>query len=83
MKKNTYLILSFITLFAFCNKVDAGASLSASTSQVYSGESFTISASISDAASWDVHVSASGPVSGCSISEADTTSDARNTSKTL
>ena len=81
MKKGKYLIISFMTLLMFCNKVDAGASLSASASQVYSGDSFTVTANISGAATWAIKVNASGPVSGCSISQAGYTDDLSETSK--
>ena len=82
MKKKKYLIVSFITLFALINNVDASSSLSTSASQVYNGDSFTTTVSLNGIASWEVHVSASGPVSGCSINAADATEDAMNGSKT-
>ena len=83
MKKIKYIALAIITTFFFNNKVLAAGSISTSTSQVSVGGSFTVTASISGAAAWNVHVSASGPVSGCSISAADSTADAMNTSKSF
>ena len=83
MKKIKYGLLLFISLFAFNNKVSAAASISTSTSQVYSGSSFSVNASVSGVAAWNVHVSASGPVSGCSINAADSTDDAMDTSKSF
>ena len=35
------------------------------------------------AAAWNIHVTASGPVSGCSINQADATADAMDTNKTF
>lgn len=81
MKKIKYIVFSIIALFTFSNKVLAGGSISVNKSQVAVGSSFTVTASISDAASWDVHVSASGPVSGCSIQQAGYTQDLSATSK--
>ena len=81
MKKIKYIAFSVITLFAFSNKVLAAGSVSVNKSQVTVGDSFTVTASISGAATWDVHVSASGPVSGCSIQQAGYTQDLSATSK--
>lgn len=81
MKKILYLILPFLLFFTLNINVDAAASLSSSASTVYKGNSFTVKVNLSGVAAWEVHVSASGPVSGCSINAADTTSDAQNGSK--
>ena len=84
MKKFKYLVISLICLFAFnINSFAASGSLGVSSSSVYVGDSFTVSANISSAAAWNVHVSASGPVSGCSINQADATADAMDTNKTF
>ena len=83
MKNTKYLLFSIIALFAFNGKVFAGASLSISKSQVSSGSSFTATATVSGVASWNVHVSASGPVRGCSINVADSTADAKDTTKSF
>ena len=81
MKKIKYIIFSMLTLFTFNNKVLAGASVYASKSQVTVGSTFSVTASVSGAAAWNVHVSASGPVSGCTINAADATESATNGSK--
>lgn len=81
MKKIKYLGLAIGTLFFLNNKVYAGSSISTSASQVSVGSSFTVTASVSGVASWNIHVSASGPVSGCSINAADATETAANGSK--
>lgn len=83
MKKVNYIFISMISLLIFNTKVNASASISTNKSSVYSGESFNVSASISGAATWDVHVSATGPVSGCSISQAGYTNDLSETNKTF
>lgn len=84
MKKLKYILIIFITLF-MCNMHvhAASASLSASSTNVYVGDTFTIYVNMHQAAAWSIHVSSSGPVSGCSINQADATSDAMDTSKTF
>lgn len=84
MRKVKYLIISLISIFAFnTNVFAASSSLEVSSSSVYVGDSFTITANIKSAAAWNIHVSASGPVSGCSINQADVTADALDTNTTF
>lgn len=84
MKKVKYLIISLISIFAFnINVFAASGSLGVSSSSVYVGDSFTVTANINSAAAWNVHVTASGPVSGCLINQADATADALDTNKTF
>ena len=84
MKKIKNLFILLISIFVFnINVLAASGNLSVSSSNVYVGDTFTVSASISGAAAWNVHVNSSGPVSGCSINEADTTADASDTNKTF
>jgi len=82
MKKTIYLLLATVTFFILTIKVDAAASLSA-PSTAYSGSSFTVTANVSGVAAWEVHVKASGPVSGCVINVADSDANANNTSKSF
>ncbi|MDD6272500.1 MAG: cadherin-like beta sandwich domain-containing protein [bacterium] len=82
MKKIKYLIISLITIFAFnINVFAASGNLKVSSSSVYVGDRFTVTANINSAAAWNIHVSASGPVSGCTIKQADVTADAMDTNK--
>lgn len=82
MKKVKFLLVSLIAIFAFnINVFAASGSLSVSSGSVYVGDSFTVTANVSSAAAWNIHVSASGPVSGCSINQADVTADAMDTNK--
>ena len=84
MKKFKKIVISLITIFAFTIKVYAASgNLEVSSTSVYVGDSFTVTANIIAAAAWNVHVSASGPVSGCTINQADATSDAMDTNKTF
>lgn len=81
MKRIKYIAFSIIALLAFNNKVFAGAYISTDKSQVTPESTFTVTAGVSGVASWNVHVSASGPVSGCTINAADATESATNGSK--
>lgn len=80
MKKIIYIVLPIITFFILTLKADAAASLSAPSS-VTNGSSFTVTANVSGVAAWEVHVKATGPVSGCVINVADSDANANNTSK--
>lgn len=65
MKRISFLFTAIITLFAFYTTVwAASGSLSVSSDSVCVGDSFTTTVSISNAASWNVHVASTGPVSG-------------------
>ena len=84
MKKIKKLLLSLILMFVFnINVFAASSSLSVSSGSVSVGDKFTVTAKISSAAAWNIHVSASGPVSGCVINQADTTADAMDTNKSF
>ena len=84
MKYLKLLIVGFITLFVFnINVYAASANLSASTSSVYVGGSFTVTVNVNSAAAWNIHVNATGPVSGCSITQANASDDALDTNKTF
>ncbi len=80
MKKIIYGIISTLMFFGLTFKAEAAASLSAPSS-VTNGSSFTVRVNLSGVAAWVVKVSASGPVSGCSINAADATENAMNGSK--
>ena len=86
MKKIRKLVITIILTLIFIATKDvyaASGNLSVSSSSVNSGDSFKAIVSVSGAASWNVHVSASGPVSGCSINEADASGNAKNTDNTF
>ena len=85
MKKVRSLIILLITaiVFNFQNVFAASGYLAVSASQVYAGDSFVASVTISSTAAWNIHVSATGPVSGCVINQVDATQDAMNTTKTF
>jgi len=83
MKNIRYLLCFLLMFFLFGLKADAAASLTTSATNVTVGSSFTATVSVTGAAAWNVHVNASGPVSGCSINQADASADANNTSKTF
>lgn len=78
-----YGLAIFILLFLNVDVYAASANLSVSSNSVNDGDTFSITVNLRDVAAWNVKVSATGPVSGCSISEADVTSNAANTNKTF
>ena len=82
--KKARLIILFIAVFGFNIKAyAASASLYTSSRNVYVGDSFSVGVNVNGVASWEIHVSASGPVSGCTINESDVSSNALNTNKTF
>ena len=81
MKKLKLFTIIFVALFVITPKVNA-ASVYTSARTVYPGQSFTASVTI-NAAAWNVHSSASGPVSGCVMNDADSSPTAMNMSKTV
>lgn len=84
MKRLKYVIVFLTSMFAFNMSVNAASgNLSVSTGSVYTGDSFTVTANVYGAAAWNVHVSASGPVSGCVINQADATADAMDTNRSF
>jgi hypothetical protein len=84
MKKIKWLLVALATSSAFSmNAFAASGNLSVSSGSVYVGDSFTATVKINSAAAWNVHVSASGPVSGCTINQANATDDALDTNTTF
>ena len=84
MKRISYMIITVLTMFMFNIFVKAAsANLSVSSNSAYVGDTFTVSVNVSSSAAWNIHVSSSGPVSGCSIVQADATADALDTNKTF
>ena len=83
MKKNKYIatLMTIIISLVFGSPAFAVASLSASQSNVYVGDTFAVSLSIDAVAAWNVHISSVGPVENCTLVDADVTEDALNTEK--
>ena len=85
-KTKIYAIILFaiaLLLLLSSKAYAVSASLSVSSSEIEKGDSVTVTVTASSVAAWDVHVSASGPVSGDGISDADVTADGKNTSKSF
>lgn len=84
MKKLKLLVISLITMFiSSSNVIAASGTLSISSNSVYVGNTFTVNVKVNSVAAWNIHVSASGPVSGCLINQADATADAMDTNKSF
>ena len=84
MKNIKILLTIFISIFAFILNANAASGyLTTSSTNVYVGDTFTVSVNVSQAAAWNIHVKSTGPVSGCDINQADATADALDTNKTF
>ena len=81
MKKIKIIILFFVALFITIPNVNA-ANITSSAQTVYPGQSFNVSVSLF-AASWNVHTSTSGPVSGCIMNDANASDTAMNVNKVV
>ena len=78
-------IITFMLVFMLfgLNVQAASANLSVSKSSVYVGDTFTATVKANGVAAWNIHISATGPVSGCKLDQADATADALDTNKTF
>lgn len=84
MKKIKLIFTGILAFLIICLESNAAsASLSVSSNNVYSGDSFTAYVNMYGAAAWNLHVAASGPVSGCKLDIADATLDALDTNKSF
>ena len=83
MKNLLKTILVIAILMVGSKAYAASGSLSVSSGSVNVGDSFTASVNVSGAAAWVVKVNATGPVTNCSINQADATADANDTNKTF
>ena len=61
----------------------ASASLSVSSNSVYVGGTFKVTVKVTQAAAWNVHATATGPVKNCVVNQANASDDAMDTNKTL
>lgn len=84
MKNIKLLIILFITIFIGVYNVSAAsASISTNKTKVEVGDSFTLSVTMKQSAAWNIHATATGPVSNCVINQADASSDASDINKTF
>ena len=79
MKRIIFIMLLF--MFAIDVKA-ASATLSVDINDVNVGDNLKINVSITDAATWNIHVNVDG-IDDCSFSFVDVTNDAKNTNTTL
>ena len=75
--KRKYLLTLLLCFIPFI-KADAGVSVYPNYSTVTKGSTVTFIVKLTDAAAWSIKGSSSGATNGCSINEADTTSDGNN-----
>lgn len=84
MKKIQIILTSLVIAFLLgANSFAASGNIYVSKSSVYVGDTFSVSVNITSSAAWNIHVAASGPVSGCTINVADATADAKDDNKTF
>lgn len=84
MKSVLKAIIIFMSFLAFgMNAKAATASLEVDKEKVTVGETFKASVNVDSSAAWNIHVSSTGPVSGCKIDEADTTAQATDENKKI
>lgn len=84
MKKIQIILTSLVIAFLLgANSFAASGNIYVSKSSVYVEDTFSVSVSITSSAAWNIHVAASGPVSGCTINVADATADAKDDNKTF
>ncbi len=83
MKNFKKVIISVVAFLIMGMNVKAGVSVYASKSTITNGSSVTFYIKVTNAASWNVKGTSSGATSGCKINEADSTSNAKNTTKTF
>ena len=84
VKKIQIIIISLAAAFLLsANSFAASGNIYVSESNVYVNDTFSVSVSITSSAAWNIHVTASGPVSGCTINVADATADAKDDNKTF
>ena len=84
MKKIQIIIISLVAAFLLsANSFAASGNIYVSESNVYVNDTFSVNVSITSSAAWNIHVVASGPVSGCTINVADATADAKDDNKTF
>ncbi len=84
MKKIFIKLLLLSSIFIFTLTVNAASgSLSVSKTSVENGSTFAVTVNLNGVAAWNVHVNSEGPVTGCTIAQADATSDALNANKSF
>lgn len=75
------ILVAVLILTVYSKALAASGSLYVSSSNVNVGDTFIVTASVDNSAAWSVHVSASGPVSGCTINQAGDSGDGSNISR--
>ncbi len=76
MRKFKLIFVFLLAIFMFNGKAfAASAKLSVSTNEVFANEGFKVMVDMSSAAAWDIHVTAFGPVEGCTINQSNASAD--------
>ena len=84
MKKIKYLLFGLILLFITTTVYAIPQySVSVNKKSIQVGQSVTVTVSVSNTATWNVHINSAGNTNGCSNAWADSTADANNTKKSF
>lgn len=83
MKKSNIFLILIISLFLGINTVNAGASISVSSSKIEKGASVKATVKLTGVAAWNIRINSSGVTNGCSQSFADATGNGGNATKTF
>lgn len=83
MKKLNIFLILIISLFLGINTVNAGASISVSSSKIEKGASVKATVKLTGVAAWNIRINSSGVTNGCSQSFADATGNGGNATKTF
>ena len=83
MKKLNIFLILIISLFIGINIVNAGASISVSSSKIEKGASVKATVKLTGVAAWNIRINSSGVTNGCSQSFADATGNGGNATKTF
>ncbi|MBO5096595.1 MAG: cadherin-like beta sandwich domain-containing protein [Bacilli bacterium] len=83
MKKLNIFLILIISLFIGINTVNAGASISVSSSKIEKGASVKATVKLTGVAAWNIRINSSGVTNGCSQSFADATGNGGNATKTF
>lgn len=83
MKKLNSIVILLISLFIGILNVNAGASISVSSSKIEKGASVKATVKLTGVAAWNIRINSSGVTNGCSQSFADATGNGGNATKTF
>lgn len=85
MKKSKIFLIGLLSLLVGFGKVEAAARISTNASSVYLGNTINVSVTVSQVASWEIHIKVSGAASASNCKDldfVDVSSNTKNTTRT-